>query len=433
MKNLKFIFVLFVISISCKKESKTIEETPIPTDKVPIVMMHGVLAAGDTYEQQFLRFTSNGYDPRVVYVFDWNSIGLGANNEVLLDKFIDDILEKTGQTQVNLVGHSAGGGLGYGYCDNASRAAKIAHYVHIGSGGITKPAGPNATPIPTMVIWSDGDKVASSGNVEGCTNVELIDKDHYQVATSQEAFKEMYKFFNNNNEPTTLEIVGDEIIKLSGRVITFGENQAGASAKVNIYELDPNTGFRKQTNPDASFVADSKGNWGDFTAKPLTYYEFEAIPKNPTERTIHYYREPFKKSDKIVYLRIFPPKGSIAEGILSGLPKDDEQSVNAFFGANQAIVSGRDVFIANGDTLSKPKFAQDTYTTIAMFLYDNNKNGASDLNSFGAFANSAFLKFVDFYVPATTPQTNTFYLNGRVLKSRNWPSKTNGVSVIVFD
>ena len=92
-------------------------------------MMHGVLAAGDTYEQQFLRFTSNGYDPRVVYVFDWNSIGLGANNEVLLDKFIDDILEKTGQTQVNLVGHSAGGGLGYGYCENASRAAKIAHYV----------------------------------------------------------------------------------------------------------------------------------------------------------------------------------------------------------------------------------------------------------------------------------------------------------------
>ena len=92
MKNLKFIFVLFVISISCKKESKTIEETPIPTDKVPIVMMHGVLAAGDTYEQQFLRFTSNGYDPRVVYVFDWNSIGLGANNEVLLDKFIDDKL-----------------------------------------------------------------------------------------------------------------------------------------------------------------------------------------------------------------------------------------------------------------------------------------------------------------------------------------------------
>ncbi|MBK7138444.1 MAG: hypothetical protein IPH74_05205 [Bacteroidetes bacterium] len=73
MKNLKFIFVLFVISISCKKESNTIEETPIPTDKVPIVMMHGVLAAGDTYEQQFLRFTSNGYDPRVVYVFDWNS------------------------------------------------------------------------------------------------------------------------------------------------------------------------------------------------------------------------------------------------------------------------------------------------------------------------------------------------------------------------
>lgn len=435
MKNiLIYSLVVLIVLGACKKEENTNEvETPIPTDKVPIVMMHGVLAAGDTYEQQFLRFTSNGYDPRLVYVFDWNSIGLGANNEVLLDKFIDEVLAKTGQSQVNLVGHSAGGGLGYGYCENATKAAKIAHYVHIGSGGITKPAGPNATPIPTMVIWSAADKVASGENVAGCTNVELIGKDHYQVATGQEAFKEMYKFFNNNNEPNTLEISTDAIIKLSGRVITFGENQAGAAAKVNIYELDQSTGFRKNESPNASFTADSKGNWGNFIAKPLTYYEFEAIPKNPTERIIHYYREPFKKSDKIVYLRIFPPKGSIAEGILSGLPKDDNQSVNAFFGANQAIVSGRDVFIANGDTLSKPKYAQENYTTIAMFLYDNNKNMESDLNSFGAFANSVFLKFVDYYAPATDPRTNTFYLNGRILRSRNWPSKTNGISVIVFD
>lgn len=434
MKNTIFkLLIILSFSFGCKKESDTIKQNPIPTDKLPIILAHGVLAAGDTYEQQFLRFTSNGYDPRLIYVFDWNTIGFGTNNDVLLDKFIDQVLEITGATQVNLVGHSAGGGLGYGYCDNPNKSSKIAHYVHIGSGGISKPAGPNDNPIPTLNIWSAGDKVAGGSNVEGCTNVELIEKDHYQVATSVESFVEMFKFFNDGKIPENLTISPDATISLSGRVITFGENQAGANAKVNIYELDQNTGFRKNETPKASFKTDNKGNWGNFIASPSTYYEFEAIPANPTERTIHYYREPFTKSDKIVYLRIFPPSGSIAAGILADLPEDDAQSVNAFFGANQAIVSGRDVFIVNDDTLSKPKYALDTYTTIAMFMYDKNKNQVSDLNSFGAFANSPFLKFIDYYVPAATPQTNTFYLNGKTLKSRNWPSKSNGVSVIVFD
>ncbi|MBX7225927.1 MAG: hypothetical protein K1X55_07840 [Chitinophagales bacterium] len=433
MKRTILAMFIAILMLSCKKETDNgSTEPPIPTDKLPIVMAHGVLASGDTYEQQILRFISNGYDPRVLYVFDWNTIGFGTSSDVLLDKYIDEVLEKTGASQVILVGHSAGGGLGYGYCSTQKRANKVAKYIHIGSGGITKPAGPGSEgSIPTLNIWSEGDKVAGGSNVEGCTNIELIDKDHYQVATGVEAFAAMYEFIHGV-PPATTSITPESDIKLSGRVITFGENQPGSAATVKIFELKSD-GYRKNSSPDATIVADNKGYWGSFSAKPDTYYEFEVTPSNPDERKVHYYREPFKRSDKTVYLRIFPPKGSLAYNFLSDLPEDDNQSVNAFFGANQAVVSGRDVLLVNEDTLSTTKFAQDTYTTIAMFFYDTNNNQATDLKSVGLFANSAFLKFADIYFPALTPQTVTYTFNGRQLKCPNWKSGTEGVSVMVFD
>ena len=62
-KNTWVIFLILAAFLSCKKETDDNTETPIPTDKLPIVMAHGVLASGDTYEQQILRFISNGYDP----------------------------------------------------------------------------------------------------------------------------------------------------------------------------------------------------------------------------------------------------------------------------------------------------------------------------------------------------------------------------------
>ena len=431
-KNTWVIFLILAAFLSCKKETDDNTETPIPTDKLPIVMAHGVLASGDTYEQQILRFISNGYDPRVLYSFDWNTIGLGSNNDILLDKFINEVLQKTGASQVILVGHSAGGGLGYGYCSTQKRADKIAKYIHIGSGGITKPAGPGINgSIPTLNIWSEGDKIAGGSNVEGCTNVELIDKDHYQVATGEEAFAAMYEFINGS-PPTTTKVTTDAEIKLSGRVVTFGENQPGVGATIKIYELNID-GYRKNNSPNATLTADTKGYWSNFSAKPDTYYEFEVTPSNPDERKVHYYREPFKRSDKTVYLRIFPPKGSLAYNFLSDLPKDDNQSVSAFFGANQAVVSGRDVLLINEDTLSTTKFAQDTYTTIAMFFYDTNNNQTTDLKSVGLFANSAFLKFADVYFSTVSPQTITYTFNNRQLKCPNWKSGRDGVSVMVFD
>ncbi|TAH14586.1 MAG: alpha/beta fold hydrolase, partial [Sphingobacteriia bacterium] len=186
MKKIVFFFIgclIFQIGFSQKCDPS----------KTPIVFVHGFLGSGDTYATQFQRFLSNGYCTKQLFVFDWNSIGARGNTNALLDSFIQNVLNKSGAEKVNLVGHSAGGGIGYSYLNDSLRALKVAHYVHVGSGKNTKPAGKRGE-VPTMNIYSTDDKVAKGGAIPEAVNVQQSGNDHYQVATSEASFINMYSF-----------------------------------------------------------------------------------------------------------------------------------------------------------------------------------------------------------------------------------------------
>ena len=129
MKRGAFLLMAIAIAVSsCKKEEcpdDIITGSVCDTTYYPIVMCHGFLASGDTYAGQVKRFIQNDYCSNSTYVFDWNSLGGGSSvNE--LDAFIDQVLASTSATKVELVGHSAGGGLGYDYLSDATRAAMMA-------------------------------------------------------------------------------------------------------------------------------------------------------------------------------------------------------------------------------------------------------------------------------------------------------------------
>ena len=138
-------------------------------DHVPVVMVHGFLASGDTYTNHVMRFTANGYCLDRLFVYDWNSIG-GGNSPERLDTFVDEVLSVTGATQLDLMGHSAGGGVGYAYLGDATRAAKVRRYVHIASGDQEAPAGPTGN-VPTLNLYSANDRVISTNDgIDGAQN-----------------------------------------------------------------------------------------------------------------------------------------------------------------------------------------------------------------------------------------------------------------------
>jgi triacylglycerol lipase len=434
MKNLlqkASYLLLLILVISCKKND---DETPLincEQEELPIVMAHGFLASGDTYAQHFMRFTSNGYCAEFLFAYDWNTLDQGADRTTALDNFINDILAKTGKSQVNLVGHSAGGGLCYEYLSNASRAAKVAHYVHIGSGQQSGPAGPNGE-VPTLNIWSPDDLVVSSGDISGATNVALNGADHYEVATRADGFEAMYKFFNNGAAPATTSIISESGIKISGKVLKLGENEAIGGAEVKIFELD-NSGAPISSSPQFTVTSNAKGHWGPVNVSANTKYMFEVNTNIAGDRRVYYYREGFTRSNTLVYLRTLPAPTSLAGLLLASIPKNDNQSVMIIFSSNKAVINGRDVLKVNGTEISTEEFASAEQTSIAFFLYDGNNNQQTDLEPMGLFGSFPFLAAADFYIPTQNIAYTECEFNGRKLFVRNWKSDSEGIGIAVFD
>jgi hypothetical protein len=396
----------------------------------PIVMVHGFLASGDTYASFAQRFTSNGYKWSRIYVFDWNSLAFTANNTANLDKFIDNILAKTGYKQVELMGHSAGGGVCYTYLQDATRAAKVAHYVHVASSAQTAPAGSKGD-VPTLNLWSDGDKTVKGSDILGAKNIKLDNLDHYQVATSPASFSAAYEFFKNE-KPATTSITWESNPCIGGRALTFGENQPAANAEVKIYELNSLTGERLSPTPIHSLTTDANGNWKPVFIKPNVNYEITVKEQAAGKRTLHYYREGFTHNNLIVYLRTIPPPTTTAGFLLAGLPTNPEQSVLNVFASSQAVVNGRDSLKVDGIVHSTPQTAPASKTLISLFLYDNNKNQKTDLTAIPTFNSFSFLNGLDQFFDAADSKPIEIKMNERRLVVRKWKASED-VIVAVFD
>ncbi len=399
----------------------------------PVIFVHGFLASGDTYSGQVLRFSRQGYCPGHLRVFDWNTLGGGAKASIgKLDAFVNQVLAETQSTKVNLVGHSAGGGLGYAYLADAERAGKVAHYVHIGSGAQPGPAGSKGE-VPTLNIYSDSDLVVKGKDIPGAKNINFTGMDHYQVATSPETFQAMFEFFNPGKALLAENSKKIKSVPVSGKVLSLGENAAQVGARVQVYALDPGTGNRKSTMPQAEFLVDSNGFWGPWTARAGRYYEFFVQTGKAGERPVHYYLEPFRQPNPLVYLRTFPGSGSPASLLLAELPRKEDQSVLAVFSSSRAVISGRDSLSADGHSLSSPTLCPAEKTVIAMFLYDNGDGQTSLAPHPGFQVMRSFLTGADIFARAASGTSMLLRFNGRSMRVPNWRSASEGVSVAVFE
>lgn len=397
--------------------------------KPPVVFVHGFLASGDTWTTQIQRFASNGHCQDRYFVFDWNSLA-AAGADALLDKFIDSVRNVTGAAQVHLVGHSAGGGRGYSYLSDATRAAKVISYAHVGSNVQTGPAGP-AGSIPTMNVWSTGDKVVAGADIPGATNVKLSDKDHYQTATSAETFAAIYQFFYGQAPSTTQVVPATGPITIGGRCLSLGENNPTIGATIEAFEADASG--KPAGAALGTFTVPANGQWGPLTVQPGKRYLFKLTSSSPTFRNVIYYYEPFVRDNPTVYLRTFPPPLSLAGLLLSAIPNNDDQSVISIFTSTQAVLHGRDQLSMEGYDLAYASLATEAASMIALFCYDNGADGKGNAESISNFAAFPFLRGADIPIPANTDKTWTIEFNGSSLPVHSWRSKSDGVVIAVFN
>ncbi len=411
-------------------------QTNCDNTQLPIVFVHGFMGSGDNWAAQIQRFSSNGFCEDRLFVFDWNSIGDGKNTGFLLDSFINTVLKKTNTDRINLVGHSAGGGVCYTYLKDSLHASKVAHYVHIGSIKMKAPAGKNGQ-VPTMNIYSTNDKVMrGGGDIPGAKNVKQTENDHMQVATSAASFTDMYYFLTGTAGKVNTSIVTEKGFYrvMAGKAVLLGENTALAYDSFRVALINPATGQRyknkrNQTN-DYYVRWTSFGKEGNFRFQlnKESYTEFEVHPKNG--RTLFYYFEPLVRNNKNVYLRGLPTSGMIAS-MLGNIPADSLQTALVIFTSNNAVIAGRDSLAIDSIPLSLPNLMPASKTSIATFLFDDGDEKTS-VKALKQFSMTPFLTGADVFIKADENKTMRIYYNGRSIVLPKRKSK-DGIMILVFN
>ncbi len=426
----KFIFILFFFNQSLFAQVKC-------TDKnLPIVFVHGFMGSGDNWATQIQRFSNNGFCEEKLFVFDWNSVGGGSNTSRLLNNFIDSILKKTNATQINLVGHSAGGGVCYSYLKDSVQALKVAHYAHIGSTKMKTAAGKNAQ-VPTINIYSADDMVMKNGgDITGAVNIKHSGSDHMQVATSEATFSALYSFFTGSKNGANAVIKPSKAFYkiMGGKAVVLAENKPLAFDSFRVNLFNPKTGQRypsRNSEPDGNYVNWTVfGNDGSFrfNLNKNSYTEFEVHPSNG--RKLFYYFEPLLGNNKNVYLRSLPTSG-MAAAMLGNIPNDDKQTALIIFSANSAIIAGRDTLAIDSIPLSLPQIMPASKTAIACFLFDDG-DGVTSGKALKSFSAAPFLTGVDVFIKAEENKTMRIYYNGRTIVLPKRKSE-DGIMIVVFN
>jgi pimeloyl-ACP methyl ester carboxylesterase len=402
----------------------------------PIIFVHGGSGSGAQFESQAQRFTSNGYPHDYIAVLEYDSshfTSLVSQIYANLDQLIASLLEKTGADQVDILGHSLGTTLMYGYLTSTpERAAKVAHYVNI-DGQTTLPDG-----VDTLALWAG--RGTPGRTMVGATNVTIPDVTHVECATSPLSFVEMYKFFTGE-APATTDIVPEPPgqVRLAGRAVIFPENRGAEDRTLEIWRVDGDTGARIDKKPDAVFPIDADGAWGPFNAKGGQNYEFVLLLEGAF--THHLYYEPFYRSDYLIRLNTEEP----GTGVGSILSTSDHTSdliiirYKEFWGDQGAE---NDTLAIDGVNVVQPALCPISRRVNAIFCYDNGLDGVSDLSAPILPFGLPFLTGVDLFVPGADPPdatiSNVLTPRGgggmeQVVNVPNWASSDHRITIQFHD
>jgi hypothetical protein len=396
----------------------------------PVLFVHGIEGSGSQFESQKMRFMSNGYPEAWVDEVDYDSTrAVGDKSEVdaQIDAKVAALKKRTGKSKVDVVAHSLGTTVMEDYLTNSSsgeqRKASIGKYVNV-DGQSSNPG------VPTLAVWAG--RGTPGRSMEGAENVTIPNQTHVQTCTSAESFVEYYKFLTG--AAPKHDIVRETgAIELAGRALNFPQNN-GLAATVELWEVD-GVGKRVGDKPVRSVTTDDSGDFGPLKAVTGKRYEFALVRSGfPTH---HLYYEPFVRSDYAIRLlesdAISAYTGNRAGALGAVIIRYKEMW------GDQGAES--DVLRIDGTSVCTPEVCPISQQVNALFAFDQNRNGQTDLSSDPVLSNLPFIGSVDVFIPASSPPdaTTTFELTSRgkgtphTLKIPNWESTSHTVTIQLDD
>jgi hypothetical protein len=423
---------LFALALAAAAGASTFQRRPV-------LFVHGFESAGSNFASQAMRFESNGYPHAWIEELDYNSTAATANMsevEKQIEAAITALKQRTGATQVDLVGHSEGTSVIYHYLAESEKAAEhratVAAYANLD--GQEKNPG-----VRTLAVWAGrcGDATCSKPerHMEGAENVTIPNSTHVQTSTSPATFQAMFKFFRGALPGH--DIVAQRLIALQGKALEFPQNTGLIGDTVEIWPVNSN-GERSAKSPIASIPitdgSEAGGAWGPVAANAGQRYEFALV--GPT-KTIHVYFEPFVRSDYAIRLL-----GSVPISTEAGKFPGRTGAVQIRYKELWGNEPGQnDELLINRLELCTAKLCPWEKEVNAYFAFDWEGKEESTLNEEPALSKLPFIQAAQVYVRGHTPPDEIvhYQLNSRgggglrTLNVPNWEGTTNQVEIFWND
>lgn len=393
----------------------------------PFVFVHGTFGSGDNFSHVARLLGSNGFCQDRIIAVEYNSLGDSPVTNGDLDAAIDDVLDRTGFTQVDLAGHSQGTRHCGDYLQDPAHAAKVAHYINF-SGS------PDVGDVPTLSLSSLHDLRNTPHHATGnnVTEVTLTDEDHFAVAASTRSFVELYRYLRGEDPQYTEVQCGEKMITIEGIAESFADNDPVAGM-LEIREIgdDP----RAAGPPVATLTSDADGHFGPVQLKRDAVYEFKGFDEDGALVGYQYFT-PFWRSNYLVRLLSPSPNPAIRAASTDLVVRDaghaaligrwDGGAFRQDLGASLTIDGSEVLTSENAGELAFENPVLDG-GVVGFFMYDDNLNQATDL---GLVASAPFLSFTDVFMDATEPAfIDVSFTAGsedesveRSLRIPNWPS-----------
>lgn len=401
----------------------------------PVIFVHGNSGSAQQFETNAMRFTSNGYPHRRLFAYEYDTTGRSNDAAVAgLDDFIARVEKRTGAAKVDVLAHSRGTTVMHTYLNSsAERAASVRRYVNFDGRTADSPPGG----VRTLAVWGEG---SPTREIAGAENVRFPNKAHTEVTTSRAAFRAVYEFLTGKR-PKHKNVVPEKPTKVTvaGRAVTFPDNRGAGGGTLEIYRIDPKTGQRRG-GPLYSLVLPEDGSFGPLKLDGKRRYEF-ALTRAGSDYTVHNYPEPFER-DNHFYRVVDAP---ILRPFVEQGPGHSSVTVTRMreWWGDQSNPRAVDRLTFNGVNVINPEIAPRRRRVIAIFNFDRNADGVSDLaQALEPFASISFLTGVDNYLPASPNASGTITVRETMRGNRrhtvttrvpNWPAVGDTISVYFKD
>jgi pimeloyl-ACP methyl ester carboxylesterase len=396
-------------------------EEPSVGQLLPVLFVHGTSGSASQFESQAQRFLANGYPKSYLAVFEYDTgpfaaafSDVAAITKLLYDADfharinakIDQLLTDSGAEKVNLIGHSLGTLVCNAFMKTDNNAQRIARYVNV-DGTDGQGTGTPFANVETLALWGMGN---DDTNALGETATDDHDptQSHIEVCTSATSFAKIYQFFNDK-APATTEIpkATGETVTIAGKANIFPENVGANGMTLNIYEVDPNTGFRVSASPiDDGWDISDNGDWGPLEVKKGAAYEFVLEHDTVADATHIFYREPFYADDYFVRLNTARP----GEGLSAKLTHSADHTVMTIARDREMWGDqgdGNDLLLVNGEQVLTEEAAAQSRRLSSLFLSDENGSKSSDFTTIASVNEESFISGIDFYIEAASPPDQT--------------------------